>query len=322
MNIVVTGCAGFIGSHLCEALVSDGHIVTGVDCFTDYYSPVVKHANLTNLLNRSSFTLLETDVANLTAEMIGEADIIYHLSAQPGIRQSWADFQVYLDRNLSATWRLLEMAKASKTLRRFVFASSSSVYGNIREQSVNEDHPLNPFSPYGVTKVAAEKLCHAYQENFGLSVTSLRFFTVFGSRQRPDMAFARLIVAALEGMPFTLYGDGLQERDFTFVGDIVHGLCAAGKSASHGIFNVGGLEPVSMRRVIAVVEQVCGKNVHLNHVNALPGDVRRTSADISRISRDLGYVPKTTLEQGIAEQVAYFSDHPEIRSIVLSSMSS
>jgi UDP-glucose 4-epimerase len=279
----------------------------GVDSFTDYYDPLIKRGNLDSLLQQVGFSLWEREAIQLQQSQIKEVEVIFHLAAQTGVRPSWGrQFGVYVQRNITATERLLELATKLDHLRRFVLASSSSVYGDIQRESVDENHPLRPHSPYGVTKLAGEALCHAYSRNFDLPLIALRFFMVYGPRQRPDMALTRLIEAALTSGCFEVYGDGKQEHDFTYVDDIVQALLlAAFGQTESGVFNVGGERVISLLDVIDIVNHFTAGKLRLRFVDAAPGDVRRTSADTSRIRECLGYRPTTSVEQGLGLQVDF-----------------
>jgi nucleoside-diphosphate-sugar epimerase len=306
LKVLVTGCAGFIGSHLAEKLVREGHDVLGIDSFTTYYDPAIKHRNLKDIKGHPRFTLTPADLGthNLS-ESIQGVETVFHLAAQPGVRASWGnDFGAYVENNVLATQRLLEAVKELKTLKKFIYASSSSVYGETSVERVAEEHPVRPFSPYGVTKLAAENLCSVYARNYGIRLTSFRFFSVYGPRQRPDMAFARLISAVLTGNPFTLYGDGSQQRDFTFVEDVVDGLLAA-VAAENGdsVFNLGGGEVLSMNDIIRLVQDITGKIPNIESHPGVRGDVKRTSADISRIQSVLGFEPKHRIREGLSRQI-------------------
>jgi UDP-glucose 4-epimerase len=311
MKFLVTGCAGFIGSHLCQRLLKNGYDVIGIDCLTDYYEPQVKLNNLDSLKSNEKFRFVLLDILDInhSRQLVEDADYIVHLAAQPGVRASWgANFDTYLKNNVLATQLLLELARNSKRLRKFVYASSSSVYGQTQAEKVSEEHGTHPHSPYGVTKLAGEHLCSLYEANFGLPTISLRFFTVYGPRQRPDMAFNRLITAALTGGTFSLYGDGTQERDFTFVQDIVDGLMLAALTENAtGHFNIGGGHVVSLNEVINLVQQLSGKQINIQKSEPQKGDVRRTSADISKIRSVLGYQPKVQIRDGLRAEVEYFA---------------
>lgn len=307
--MLVTGAAGFIGSHLTDRLLADGHTVRGVDCFTDYYDPSAKHRNLGSALGNPGFELAKIDLAVDPVEpLLDGVDVVFHQAGQPGVRLSWADgFGAYAERNIIATQRLLEACR-SRSLRRFVFASSSSVYGNCDRYPTAETDLPRPFSPYGVTKLAAEHLCSAYAENFGVPVISLRYFTVYGPRQRPDMAFHRLIEAGLGGPPFPAYGDGTQIRSFTYVGDVVSANLAAVSAEDlcpGEVFNVSGGSEISMREVYSLVDGLLGVEVERDGQPPASGDVHRTGGSIERAQRLLGWSPRVPVRYGLAEQLAW-----------------
>jgi nucleoside-diphosphate-sugar epimerase len=303
MRVIVTGAAGFVGSHLCERLLDHGDEVTGIDCFTDYYSPRRKEANLAPLVGRPGFTLQRIDLlaAPLTT-LLENVDVVYHLAGQPGVRGSWGrDFDPYLRRNILATQRLLEAAR-EVSLWKLVYASSSSVYGNAATYPTSELLRPEPVSPYGVTKLAAEHLCQLYRITSGVPTVSLRLFTVYGPRQRPDMAFFRIVNAALSGEPFLLYGDGEQSRDFTYVGDVVAAMRQAALSPWTGVANIGGGSRTTMNQVLETVSGLA-RPVDVVRLHAQRGDVRHTAADTT-IARDaFGYVPSVTLEDGLARMI-------------------
>jgi nucleoside-diphosphate-sugar epimerase len=304
MNALVTGAAGFIGSHLSAALLDGGADVTGVDCFTDYYPRPIKEANVAPQLGRDRFRFVEAPLqtADLDALLDGVTHV-FHLAAQAGVRKSWGrDFLAYTSHNVDVTQRLLEAVK-DRPIERFVYASSSSVYGDIAEIPMREDVRLQPVSPYGVTKLAAEHLCHLYHVNYGVPTVSLRFFTVYGPRQRPDMGFHRFIRAALTGQPISLYGDGEQTRDFTFVADIVAALVGSGDRGRAGaVYNIGGGSRVSINEVLAQIGRLTGRALDIRREPAQKGDMRDTYADTSRARQDLGFAPSYTLEAGLAAE--------------------
>lgn len=312
MKAVVTGAAGFIGSHLSTALLDRGFEVLGIDCFTDYYPRPIKEANLDLNRSRSGFTFLEVRLqdADLGAILDG-ATHVFHLAAQAGVRKSWgSDFRVYTSNNVDASQQLLE-ACVNRPLHRFVYASSSSLYGDNVSIPMREDALPQPVSPYGVTKLAAEQLCHLYHVNHGVPATSLRYFTVYGPRQRPDMAFNRFIRASLAGDPITLYGDGEQTRDFTFVADAVAATMAAGDRGVPGrAYNVGGGSRVSMNQVIDIIGRVAGRPLEVRREPAQKGDMRDTYADTTLARADLGFAPSVTLEQGIEAEYRWLSSAP------------
>ncbi|WP_035804975.1 NAD-dependent epimerase/dehydratase family protein [Kitasatospora mediocidica] len=300
MRALVTGAAGFIGSHLCAHLLAAGDTVVGVDSLTDSYDPALKEANLRVPAASPAFTFHRADLlaADLGALLDG-VDAVYHLAGQPGVRPSWGrEFALYTSRNVLATQALLEAARG-RPLRKFVYASSSSVYGDALRSPTPETTCPRPVSPYGVTKLAGEQLCELYRTAYGLPSASLRLFTVYGPRQRPDMAFARLVAAAASGEPFPLYGDGEQTRDFTYVRDVVGAMRDAVRSRFTGVANLGGGSPVSMKQAIAAVERVIGPVALELHPEG-PGDARHTSADITLAAREFGFRPRTELHDGLA----------------------
>ena len=294
MRYVVTGAAGFIGSHLAEALMSQGHEVLGVDCFTDYYDPALKEENA------ASLDVARLDLAEKDLELAG-VDGVFHLAGQPGVRSFGEVFEEYVRRNLLASRRVFEAAAAAGV--RVVFASSSSVYGEAERYPTPEDTEPRPVSPYGITKLGCEQLAHAYAQSFGLDAVVLRYFTFYGPRQRPDMALARIVDALARGASFELYGDGLQSRSFTYVADGVAATIAAMQRAAPGtVYNVGGGEEATMRDTIATLEAVSGRSLDVVERPAAAGDVRRTSADVTRIERDLAWRATTPLEDGLRAQ--------------------
>jgi nucleoside-diphosphate-sugar epimerase len=301
VNALVTGAAGFIGSHLTSALLDADAQVTGLDCFTDYYPRAIKQANVAVNAGRKGFHFIEGSLqhAQLGALLDGKTHV-FHLAAQAGVRKSWGrDFRVYTDHNVDATQRLLE-ACVGRPLERFVYASSSSVYGDNASIPMREDALPQPVSPYGVTKLAAEQLCHLYFVNYRVPATSVRYFTVYGPRQRPDMAFHRFITAALKGEPIILYGDGEQTRDFTYVGDAVAATIAAGTRGVPGrVYNVGGGSRVSVNQLFDILERISGKRLDVRREPAQKGDMRDTFADTTLARTDLGFRPQVTLEQGV-----------------------
>ena len=304
MKAVVTGAAGFIGSHVAESLLADGHEVVGVDCFTDYYPRPVKEANLRGLRASAGFRLVEERLQEADlAPLLDGAEHVYHLAAQAGVRASWGrDFALYADHNVLATQRLLEAALAAGGPK-LVYASSSSVYGDAPALPLREDGPCHPISPYGVTKLAGEHLAVLYHRNYGLPTVSLRFFTVYGPRQRPDMAFHRFLKAARDGDEVTLFGDGRQTRDFTYVADIVAAVRAAPLSGRPGsVYNVGGGERVALNEVLRVIESVTARPLGIRHHEAQKGDMRDTFADTASARRDLGFRATVPLAEGRARE--------------------
>jgi UDP-glucose 4-epimerase len=315
MKALVTGAAGFIASHLCEVLLDRGAEVIGIDCFTDYYPRALKEANLAVNAGRQNFRFVEARLqeADLSSLLHGTTHV-FHLAAQAGVRKSWGrDFRVYTDHNVDASQQLLE-ACVGLPLRRFVYASSSSVYGDTAAIPMRETAVPQPVSPYGVTKLAGEQLCYLYHVNHGVPTSSLRYFTVYGPRQRPDMGFHRFIRAAAEGDPITLYGDGEQTRDFTFVRDAVAATVAAGDRGVPGrAYNIGGGSRVSINQVLEIIGRVVGRPLDVRREPAQKGDMRDTFADTSLARADLGFVPTVSLEEGIAAEYRWLSTAPALR---------
>jgi UDP-glucuronate 4-epimerase len=302
MQALVTGCAGFIGSHLTESLLSDGYSVVGVDCFNNNYGRRQKLKNLDIAREYDGFEFLPLDLSSGDLDdLIPHDGIVFHLAAEPGVRTSWGDrFASYVRSNIQATHQLLN-ACSRISISRFVYASSSSIYGDAESLPTHETATPAPVSPYGLTKLAGEHLCHAYEVNHGVSSLSLRFFTVFGPRQRPDMAFHIFCRAVLAKKPIRVYGDGKQSRDFTFVKDIVQALRASGtcKSPDHKVYNVGGGTQTSLNKAIELIAEYSGQNVEIEYLQRESGDVHHTSADTSRAKCDLGYTPSTDLRSGL-----------------------
>jgi len=313
---VVTGCAGFVGSHVAEALLALGCEVTGVDSLTDYYDIGQKRDNLAGLLADPRFAFVERDLNDLDAgDLLAGARACFHLAAQAGVRASWgAEFARYLDWNVLATQRLLEACRAPRvatSLVRFVYSSSSSVYGDQPRYPVTEDDLPMPRSPYGVSKLAAEHLCVLYAQGFGVPTASLRYFTVYGPRQRPDMAFRKFLEAALDGRSFRIYGDGCQTRDFTYVTDAVRAnLLSVGAPAGGPVFNIGGGSRIELRAALDLIADLLHKAapgcaVRLEQIAVADGDVRHTYADRSRAAALIGYAPRVAFDDGIAREVAW-----------------
>ena len=301
--VLVTGAAGFLGSRLSERLLARGHQVTGVDCLTDSYDPEIKRDNLREARVNPRFRFLEWDLAVHDLTELPDADVVYHFAAQTGVRASWGrDFAVYLQRNLLATQRLLERTIA-RPPRRLVYASSSSVYGDAERRPTSEEDRPRPFSPYGVTKLAAEHLCLLYQRNHGVPAVALRLFTVYGPRQRPDMGFHRFLEAVADHRPLEIYGDGRQSRDFTYVEDVLDAAETAGERGRPGsVYNVGSDRPISVLDALEIVRQVTGLPVRVEFRPPVAGDVPHTASDITRAREELGYAPRVPLEQGLAAQ--------------------
>jgi len=312
MNALVTGVAGFIGSHLAAQLLDQGSTVVGLDCFTDYYPRPLKQANLSALSGRTGFHFVEVRIQDADLRRLLEGIThVFHLAAQAGVRKSWGrEFSVYTTNNVEATQVLLE-ACVGLPLERFVFASSSSVYGDHVPLPMCEDAHLQPLSPYGVTKLAAEHLAKLYWENHGVPAVSLRYFTVYGPRQRPDMGFHRFLRAALNNDPVTVYGDGEQTRDFTFVGDATRATLAAGSQGRPGeVYNIGGGSRVTVNQVMNLIGRVSGKSLVVHRAPEQKGDMRHTYADTARARQELGFEPSVTLEEGVRHQYRWHQTTP------------
>jgi nucleoside-diphosphate-sugar epimerase len=301
MKALVTGGAGFIGSHLSERLLAQGAEVRAIDAFTDFYPRPLKERNLDHLRGRAGYDLVEGDLRELDLpKLLDGITHVFHLAAQAGVRRSWgAEFQVYTGLNIDSTQRLLE-ACVGKPIERLVYASSSSVYGDDAAIPMLETAVPQPVSPYGVTKLAAEQLCYLYYFNYKVPTVSLRYFTVYGPRQRPDMGFNRFFSAILEGQPLVQFGDGLQTRDFTFVADAAKATAdAAVRGVPGRVYNIGGGSRVSLREVFDLIARVSGRQVTIDHQPAQKGDMRDTYADTTRARADLGFAPSVTLEEGL-----------------------
>ncbi|CAB4557002.1 unannotated protein [freshwater metagenome] len=315
MHILVTGCAGFIGSHTTERLLRDGHTVRGVDCFTDNYDPALKRASLRDATANPGFELIEADLVSADPHALLQGiDAVLHLAGQPGVRDSWASgFEIYVQRNITATQRLLEAAK-STNISRFAAASSSSVYGNAETYPTTELAVPQPVSPYGVTKLAAEHLCTLYAKNFGVPTVSLRYFTVYGPRQRPDMALRRMIDLSLAGKAFPLFGDGSVSRSFTYIDDVVEANLAAllSESPSGSVCNIANESTASMTELIALVGDALGQPVQLDQLPAAAGDAQRTGGSSALAAELLGWSPSTSLESGVLQMVTWSRDEAEL----------
>jgi nucleoside-diphosphate-sugar epimerase len=299
MRYLVTGAAGFIGSQLAEALVAGGHDVVGVDCFTDYYDVGEKERNADGLDVR------RRDLANEPLELAG-VDGVFHLAGQPAVRSFGEAFPLYVRRNVLATHQVFEACAAAGV--RVVFSSSSSVYGDAESYPTSEDAEPRPLSPYGVTKLACEHLAHAYAQSFSLDVVVLRYFTVYGPRQRPDMFFRRVCERLLDGGEFEIFGSGEQSRSFTYVADVVDASCAAMERAPSGTtYNVGGGEEATMLEAIALLEELSGRSLAVRRTDVARGDMLRTSADISRIRAQLDWQPRTSLRDGLQAEWSWCS---------------
>lgn len=307
MKYLVTGVAGFIGSYLAERLIAQGNQVIGIDCFTDFYPRQIKESNLKKLETKKRFELIEADLNQVELKpLLVRVQGVYHLSAQAGVRASWGkNFDYYLEHNIKATQRLLEAMLDFPKLK-MVYASTSSVYGLTDQFPTKETARKKPFSPYGVSKLACEGLCDLYHKNYGVQVVILRYFTVFGARQRPDMAFHRFIRAVLLEEPITIYGDGKQKRDFTYIQDIVSGTIAGMEKGKIGeAYNLGGGHQTRLIDAIKMIFELMGKSTKLNYLPAQKGDVPETLADTTKAKEDLDYNPQGSLKLGLKEEIIW-----------------
>jgi UDP-glucose 4-epimerase len=307
MRALVTGAAGFVGSTLVDKLLARGDDVVGIDCFIDYYPRAIKERNLESARESARFRFFEGSVVDAPLDRLLEGvDVVYHQAAQAGVRASWGDdFRIYSDNNVFGTQRLLESCRVA-AIKKVVYASSSSVYGDTDDLPMREASRPQPVSPYGVTKLAAEHLTWLYWKNYGLPTVSLRYFTVYGPRQRPDMAFHRFIRAVLLDEPIRLFGDGDQTRDFTYVDDIVDlNLAAADANVAGRVYNVGGGSRTSVNEVIATIGEIVGREPRVEHLAPQKGDVRHTAADTSLARKELGYAPRVSLREGLEREVAW-----------------
>lgn len=307
-SCLVTGAAGFIGSHLARRLLEKGCRVIGVDSFTDYYDPKIKESNISGLTGYPSFTMLRDDLIDIDFSRFDDIEWVFHQAAQAGVRASWGkEFACYTRNNILSTQRLLEWARSSR-VERLVYASSSSVYGDTGKLPMHEEDLPRPLSPYGVTKLAAEHLCNLYHQNFAVPVVSLRYFTVYGPGQRPDMAFHRFISAILRGEELVVYGSGEQTRDFTFVDDIVEANLAAARAdqAVGKVYNIGGGSRISVNGVLEIIGRLTGREISFRRESVQAGDPPHTYADTTRAKQDLKFIPKIPLEKGLAEMIKSF----------------
>ncbi len=305
-TVLVTGACGFIGSHLCEKLLETGYTVTGIDSLSDFYSKDIKLNNINLALQNPRFSFFVRDI--LSIQSLNEhVEYIFHVAAQPGVRTSWGkNFDIYVRDNVLATQHLLELCKDHKRLKKFIYSSSSSIYGDAKAFPTSEDCLPKPISPYGVTKLAGEHLCQLYHKNFGIPIICLRYFTVFGPRQRPDMAFHKFIKAILENRPITVFGNGNQSRDFTFVIDVVDAnIAAMTKETESTIFNIGGGNHETVNGVIGLLQDLLGKKAKINYIENVKGDVRDTKADITLPRRELGFNPAYDLKHGLQKEIEW-----------------
>lgn len=306
MKVLVTGCAGFIGSHLTDKLLNLGYEVIGIDCFTDYYSKAIKDENLSHALMDPHFTLLQDDLLDI--EQFPEVDYVFHLAAQAGVRTSWGNnFEIYTRNNIDATQKMLEYYKGTD-IKKFIYSSSSSVYGDAK-LPMREESLLKPVSPYGATKLAGEHLCYLYWKSYNVPTVSLRYFTVYGPRQRPDMAIHKFIQAILNEKIINIYGDGTQTRDFTYVMDVVQAnILAAENKVSGETFNIGGGDRITVNDLIEEIEQITEKKAKINYIEKQKGDVENTWADTGKAQQILGWKPKTGISEGLNKYIHYVMD--------------
>ena len=307
-TVLITGAAGFIGSHLCERILDEGLSVVGIDNFENFYDPKIKRDNISDCLKNTNFQLIEADIRDKSAmdKAVGGVEIIVHLAAKAGVRPSIAEPLLYSDVNINGTMVLLEAANKHK-VNKFIFASSSSVYGNNEKVPFSEDDNVDfPISPYAATKKACELICHTYHHLYGIDLTCLRFFTVYGPRQRPDLAIHKFSKLIEQEKPIPVYGDGSMMRDFTYIDDIIDGTVAAmNKCEGFNIYNLGESQPITVNDLIGAIEKALGKTAIREYIPLQPGDVNRTFADITKAHRELGYNPKTPIRDGLAKFAAW-----------------
>jgi nucleoside-diphosphate-sugar epimerase len=306
---LITGVAGFIGSSLAEKLLKDNFKVIGIDSFTNYYSTRIKEKNIENCLKHPNFSFIRQDLDTLDlSASVEKTDYFFHLSAQPGVRASWGkEFATYVKNNISVTQKILESLKNSTRLKKFVFASSSSVYGRAKYLPIDEKHPTNPISPYAATKKACELLAYTYHSIYSISVSCLRFFTVYGPRQRPDMAIHKFTRLIMQNKPIPMYGDGTTERDYTYCTDIIDGIVAAlDADLGFEIINLGESNVVALRDMIGLIETHVGKKAVIEQLPEQPGDVKITYADVGKAKRLLGYSPSVHIDEGIKNFVGWY----------------
>ncbi len=312
---VVTGVAGFIGSHLAEKLLENKFKVIGIDNFTNYYQKKIKENNLLNCKKNENFVFYEHDLIDLDlVSIFKKSNYLFHMAAQPGVRSSWGEnFKTYVKENIIVTQKVLEVAKHTNSLNKIVMASSSSVYGN-QQNKMNENiSDLKPVSPYGITKLAAENLCRVYAEYFTLPIISLRYFTVYGPRQRPEMAFLRFINSSLTNKQITIYGDGKQTRDFTFIDDVINAsLSCLEHDVTNEILNIGGGHVLSINDILKLIEDISESKLTINYTSKQNGDVNHTEADISKASRFIDYKPKTKIKDGLMQEFTYVKNNLDL----------
>ena len=310
MRVLVTGVAGFIGSHLASRLINEGYSVLGVDSFLDYYPRSIKESNIKGLMDNPGFEFLEGDIAELDLDgIVSGVEAVFHQAALAGVRSSWGRrFREYVNNNVLCTQLLLEASK-DKKLQKFIYASSSSVYGDARDFPISENSPLSPVSPYGVTKLAGENLASLYYTGYGVPTVSLRYFTVYGPGQRPDMAFHRFITAVMSGREIEVYGTGKQTRDFTFISDAVQANLDALSSGKEGeVYNIGGGSRVMLNEAIKLIEEVSGCTANIRYTDAQRGDAKHTFADTSKAETDISYSPKVGIREGISKHYEWISE--------------
>ncbi len=310
MKCLVTGAAGFVGSSLTDELLARGMDVVGIDCFLDYYPRFIKEMNIEAAKKHKKFTFIESDLLKADInKLLCDVDVVFHQAGQAGVRASWGEyFRTYTDNNILVTQRILEAARASARPPKIIYASSSSVYGDAERYPTNEQVLPAPVSPYGVTKLAAEHLASLYASQFGLHTVSLRYFTVFGPRQRPDMAFTRFCYKALNKIEIPIFGDGEQSRDFTFIRDIVEAnILAAAKGSVGGVYNIGGGTNATVNGVLEIIRSVVGE-ISVSYTEKMLGEARKTAADTTRAQQELGFDPKFSLKDGLSEQVDWMRE--------------
>ncbi len=311
MKCIVTGAAGFIGSSLCEKILSNDFEVVGIDSFIDYYSREIKEKNIENLKLSKNFNFIEGNILHLDiSTLISDGDYIFHQAAQAGVRTSWGkNFYFYTENNIMATQQLLEACKG-KNIAKIIFASSSSIYGDCKDVPMSENSIPSPVSPYGVSKLACEQMCYLYWKNFNVPVVSLRYFTVYGPRQRPDMAFNRFIKAILKNEEIAMYGDGEQTRDFTYIDDIVNAnILAMNKGQDGSVYNIGGGSRISINEAIDMLAKISGKQPKIKRLGVQKGDMIHTLADITKARQELGYEPTVRLEEGLEREYIWMKEN-------------